>query len=625
MKEKKQIFGFRKLSVGLASVALATTILGVTGNKQVQAADADANAVSAESAEKTDKADQTYTTATKTVTFKDSNTGETVGSAQKVTGVYNKETQQFDFPAVAAQVPEGYEATVIPASSAAGDTTDTVEVTKKKDTTPTTPSTDKPTRTIHYVGEDGKAVPGLSKSSDTQEGTKESDGSVKFTNPDLPYAEGYEADLGKIDNSSTADVTVVYRKLASKEDKTIYSSNPTTKPENDTDVKDEPGKTSHTYNFDFMLVDENGKLVYNDGKPVSPLDEQHITFDQNYKYSYDKNLEKTTYSNPTFENIVNGLKDLGVKIDSNNDAHKLYINGLPLKTVTINGDEYDVVYVTNEYHMGTDGKEGLKYTDVDTANIDDKTYYNFIKTHGYDPKNGDLGNKDTFNLVYNPSTSAAGYMPTIASMSNNTVIYLKVRPKSNTDTPTPEPTTSIVTESKTVTETIHYVYEDGTKAHDDFVAVPLIFTRTGVRDDSTGIVTWGSWSPAQTFQAVTSPTIDGYTPDKPVVDAVTVTGDSADQVFTVTYKKNTTPDTPETPDKPVTPNKDTDVPNKPSDNNTNTTTNTGNGETPATTVSEKSADQQLPQTGEKDSSLLSLIGLGMLAATGLYAGKRKRD
>lgn len=93
MKEKKQIFGFRKLSVGLASVALATTILGVTGNKQVQAADADANAVSAESAEKTDKADQTYTTATKTVTFKDSNTGETVGSAQKVTGVYNKETQ----------------------------------------------------------------------------------------------------------------------------------------------------------------------------------------------------------------------------------------------------------------------------------------------------------------------------------------------------------------------------------------------------------------------------------------------------------------------------------------------------------------------------------------------------
>ncbi|WP_081495915.1 LPXTG cell wall anchor domain-containing protein [Lactobacillus pasteurii] len=80
-----------------------------------------------------------------------------------------------------------------------------------------------------------------------------------------------------------------------------------------------------------------------------------------------------------------------------------------------------------------------------------------------------------------------------------------------------------------------------------------------------------------------------------------------------------------TPDKPVTPNKDTDVPNTPSDNNTNTTTNTGNGETPATTVSEKSTDQQLPQTGEKDSSLLSLIGLGMLAATGLYAGKRKRD
>ncbi|CCI84784.1 hypothetical protein FC52_GL001783 [Lactobacillus pasteurii DSM 23907 = CRBIP 24.76] len=460
--------------MGLASVALATTILGVTGNKQVQAADTDANTVPAEGAEKTNKADQTYDVApTKTVKFMD---GSEEVDSQTITGVQIKGTDKFEYPTVVAQIPDGYESTTKMISA---DTLDTIAVTKKKDTTPTTPSTD--TKKVYFVYEDGTEA----AKSVNLDGFKEA-----------PFIKGYEADEQAPDKDG--NITYIYRKLASKDDKTIYSSNPTDVPTNPNNVDKTKGQDiNHNFNIDFKLVDDAGN--------IKEIKSGKVEVDQSFYYAYTRDNDKgtTEYLDPKFSTTVEDFLK-GLNISAEYKEGKLLVNGLPLKTVQIGDDKYDVVYVTHEYHMGTDGKEGLKYTDVDTANIDDKTYYNFIKTHGYDPKNGDLGNKDTFNLVYNPSTSAAGYMPTIASMSNNTVIYLKARPKSNTDTPTPTPesTTSIVTESKTVTETIHYVYEDGTKAHDDFVAVPLIFTRTGVRDDSTGIVIWGSWSLAQTFQAV---------------------------------------------------------------------------------------------------------------------------
>ncbi|WP_416274327.1 mucin-binding protein [Lactiplantibacillus plantarum] len=57
----------------------------------------------------------------------------------------------------------------------------------------------------------------------------------------------------------------------------------------------------------------------------------------------------------------------------------------------------------------------------------------------------------------------------------------------------------MTTESKTVNETIHYVYTDGTIAHDDYVAQPITFTRTVSTDAVTGEKTYGGWSAAQQF------------------------------------------------------------------------------------------------------------------------------
>ena len=118
-----------------------------------------------------------------------------------------------------------------------------------------------------------------------------------------------------------------------------------------------------------------------------------------------------------------------------------------------------------------------------------------------------------------------------------------------------------INEKVTVNETIHYVYEDGSKAHDDYQATPLVFTKIGTKDLVTGEEK-ATWTKSQKFAEVASPEIPGYTPDQAVVPAVEVAhGDNNDVVRTVTYSKNIEPQEPTTPtDNPDTP---TDIPDNP--------------------------------------------------------------
>ena len=71
--------------------------------------------------------------------------------------------------------------------------------------------------------------------------------------------------------------------------------------------------------------------------------------------------------------------------------------------------------------------------------------------------------------------------------------------------------------TKTLMETVRYKYANGAKAAEDQTA-QVTFTRNGVLDDVTGIVAWGKWNEAsQSYKALTSPTIAGYTPSEAVV------------------------------------------------------------------------------------------------------------
>ncbi|WP_158071289.1 mucin-binding protein, partial [Lactiplantibacillus plantarum] len=183
------------------------------------------------------------------------------------------------------------------------------------------------------------------------------------------------------------------------------------------------------------------------------------------------------------------------------------------------------------------------------------------------------------------------------------------------------------TETKTVTETIHYQGAGSQTPADNTAQVT--FTRRVSTDAVTGEKTYGSWSADQSFAAVTSPAIKGYTPDQAEIGAQTVSGDASDLDFTVVYakdapKKPVNPSQPTTPTKPVNPSQPT-TPTKP--------VNPSQPTTPAKTVQAGQAaatnfvDQRLPQTDETDQQHMTLSGLLLLAMSSLLGlfGMTKRQ
>lgn len=113
------------------------------------------------------------------------------------------------------------------------------------------------------------------------------------------------------------------------------------------------------------------------------------------------------------------------------------------------------------------------------------------------------------------------------------VVYVKN--SDSTPTPQPEP----VKDSRTVTETIHYVYQDGTKAANDETQ-QITFTRTGSKTSKS--TTWNDWIPAEgTFNEVVSPEIKDYTPNIKTVSEIKVVPEDNNIEKTVIYTKNSTP------------------------------------------------------------------------------------
>jgi len=107
------------------------------------------------------------------------------------------------------------------------------------------------------------------------------------------------------------------------------------------------------------------------------------------------------------------------------------------------------------------------------------------------------------------------------------------------DTPKwPDPVKDVVNKDD-VTRTVKYVYEDGSKAKND-VTETLHFKRFSYVNLVTGHIDYRPWTTTDdTFDAVTSPVIKGYTADKLVVPAVSgVQAGAADTVEVVTYVKD---------------------------------------------------------------------------------------
>jgi len=170
---------------------------------------------------------------------------------------------------------------------------------------------------------------------------------------------------------------------------------------------------------------------------------------------------------------------------------------------------------------------------------------------------------------------------------------------------------------KTVNETISYVDHNGhvvAKQHTDSVN----FTRTVVVDHVTGDVitsgagttAWAATNGDTTFDAVKSPDIEGYTPDKAVIDEVTgLAYDDKDIENTVIYTAVTVEPTPEpapTPEPTVYPEVNTKVVN----------------------ITREDYKKSLPKTGvedhrNNDGVLASVIG-GALSLLGIAGMSKKK-
>ena len=95
--------------------------------------------------------------------------------------------------------------------------------------------------------------------------------------------------------------------------------------------------------------------------------------------------------------------------------------------------------------------------------------------------------------------------------------------------------THVISEKKAITETITYKMSDGSKAPDQ-VEKQVEFSRDGYNDEVTKQDHWNKWQPdKQSFNAVSTPDVTGYTPDIKSVEAKTVTAGDKDITVTVTY------------------------------------------------------------------------------------------
>ncbi|MGY0337772.1 mucin-binding protein [Limosilactobacillus fermentum] len=546
-------------------------------------------------------------------------------STDAVTGekTYGSWSADQSFAAVTSPVIKGYtpDQAEIGAQTVSGDSSDldfTVVYAKNAPTITTESKTIN--ETIHYVYKDGTTAHDdyvakpveftrqVSTDAVTGEKTYGSwSADQSFAAVTSPVIKGYTPDQAEIGaqtvsgDSSDLDFTVVYAKNA-----------PTITTE------------SKTINETIHYVYKDGTTAHDDyvAKPVEftrQVSTDAVTGEKTYgSWSADQSFAAVT--SPVIKGYTPDQAEIGAQ--------------------TVSGDSSDldftVVYAKNAPTITTESKtinETIHYVYKDGTTAHDDYVakpVEFTRQVSTDAVTGEKtygswSADQSFAAVTSPVIK--GYTPdqaeigaqTVSGDSSDldfTVVYAKNAP-------------TITTESKTINETIHYVYKDGTTAHDDYVAKPVEFTREVSTDAVTGEKTYGSWSADQSFAAVTSPVIKGYTPDQAEIGAQTVSGDSSDLDFTVVYTKDAptkpvNPIQPTTPAKPVNPSQPA-TPAKP--------VNPSQPATPTKPVQAGQAaatnfvDQRLPQTGETDQQHMTLSGLLLLAMSSLLGlfGMTKRQ
>ncbi|WP_247906086.1 mucin-binding protein [Streptococcus anginosus] len=260
-------------------------------------------------------------------------------------------------------------------------------------------------------------------------------------------------------------------------------------------------------------------LYEDDNTPAAPEKKTTLIFSREMKTD-----EVTKVTTPgawtpsvgTFPEVISPVVDGYTPDKAKVDAEHVTADQADIKvTVKYKADKQKVTYTIIDDTTHTTLKNKVELTTGDSgANLPDDAQTKYDKAvDDYLAKGYELVSKDNLPDQFDKDSS----------VDQNVVVHLKHKVTAST-------------ENTTVTETIHYVYKDGSRAAESHKAT-LDFAREVKTDEVTKAVTKGAWSPStSTFVAVTSPIIAGYTADKPVVEAVDgIIGDSKDVVVKVTY------------------------------------------------------------------------------------------
>ena len=296
------------------------------------------------------------------------------------------------------------------------------------------------------------------------------------------------------------------------------------------------------------LVDKDGHYINSNGEVV---ENKEAAIRRQYKNDFNDTTRADVTEIPQ--------APVGWKISDNQSIH-----GYDAETKTIDpNDDNDLdavgkdsnVVIEKENqkavirYVSTNGNQVLK-TDEVTGKSGEAIAYSTTSQITEFKKQG-------YNLVSDEFTAGGAKVydyDTARDQVYTVTLSERVEPV-NPDNPSPQPNTPVnpgqpdsprwpgtvenLDNKESVSRTIHYVYEDGSKAKDDVVET-LNFKRWSRINLVTGQIFFQDWTTNDdTFDKVVSPTIAGYTADKSEIPAVSgVQAKDQDRVETVTYHKD---------------------------------------------------------------------------------------
>ena len=520
MFDNSQRFGFRKLTIGLASVLIGLTFM--TGAGLVHSDTVHADTVTAQ-----DDGDTDYITE---IPDMPANPGDNIH--QEIGYEAQDETQTVHY-----KNPDG-----TPATNPGGSKVSDGTITGKTDSHVDTPipggwkdhdPASHKNDTIPRPDDNGK-VPDKNVAIDHDETT------VTHDDPAVP---GNKIPAGDNNKNTPNDHTFPNDTKAQKDNlngtahRHIIVKAP--------DHKDENSRTNQTidqtigYNRDAKVDTVTGEVnSYTPWKATDPTKNKFDEYHVDHVDGYDISVEGATKG---VDYVVNG--DGSITINANTPDPTKFANSvtdfdptkfLPNKTITV---EYTAQKKTVTIHYVDDDNGGQPAKDAQDKTIDVVTDQNLD------------GNQLTYNVppIYHLADNS-GEVTTFHVHANDSDNVITVHLKQNTGVPIdpdkiPDGTKNPEDGDKPITKdefthdvhrTVTVTYPASYTGEKPNLTQTVTLKRTATYNMVTGVVTWGAWSTGK-FDAETPVAISGYTPSVSSINEMPVDINTKDQTVNITY------------------------------------------------------------------------------------------